>query len=184
MSFLADDLLEGRESGTRGYDIAANYVASQYALMHVKPAGDNGTYLQQVPLTAYRSANEGGVSFTGADGKSSALVFGEDYLPSAQARQAETSITAPLVFVGYGLVAPERGRDDYAGLDVKGKIVVMLSGAPSGLQTEIRAHYSNVNVKRAEAARRGAVGVLILPTTSSGSAARSRAASAATRNGG
>jgi Zn-dependent M28 family amino/carboxypeptidase len=167
MGFLADDLLEGRESGTRGYDIAAKYVASQYALMHVKPAGDNGSYLQQVPLTAYRAANEGGVSYTGADGKSGALVFGEDYLPSAQARQAETSITAPLVFVGYGVVAPERGRDDYAGLDVKGKIVVLLSGAPTGLQTEIRAHYSNVNVKRAEAARRGAVGVLILPTTSS-----------------
>jgi Zn-dependent M28 family amino/carboxypeptidase len=167
MSFLADDLLEGRESGTRGYDIAANYVASQYAVMGVKPAGDNGTYLQQVPLTAYRSANEGGVSYTGADGKSGALAFGEDYLPSAQARQAETSVTAPLVFVGYGIVAPERGRDDYAGLNVKGKIVVLLSGAPSGLQTEIRAHYSNTNVKRAEAARRGAVGVLTMPTTSS-----------------
>lgn len=167
MGFLADDLLEGREAGTRGYDIAARYVASQYALMHVKPAGDNGSYLQQVPLTAYRPANQGGVSYTGADGKSGALVFGEDYLPSAQARQAETSITAPLVFVGYGLVAPERGRDDYAGLDVRGKIVVVLSGAPSGLQTEIRAHYGNANVKRAEAARRGAVGVLTLPTTSS-----------------
>jgi hypothetical protein len=166
MAFLADDLLEGREAGTRGYDIAAQYVASQYALMHVKPAGDDGSYLQQVSLTAYRAANEGGVSYTGADGKSGALVFGEDYLPSAQARQAETSITAPLVFVGYGIVAPERGRDDYAGLDVKGKIVVVLSGAPSGLQTEIRAHYSNTNVKRAEAARRGAVGVLTLPTTS------------------
>jgi hypothetical protein len=161
MGFLADDLLEGREAGTRGYDIAANYVASQYALMHVKPAGDNGSYLQQVPLTAYRPANEGGVSYTGADGKSGALTFGEDYLPSAQARQAETSVTAPLVFVGYGIVAPERGRDDYAGLDVKGKIVVLLSGAPTGLQTEIRAHYSNTNVKRAEAAKRGAVGVLI-----------------------
>jgi len=167
MGFLADDLLEGRESGTRGYDIAAKYVASQYAVMGVKPAGDNGSYLQQVPLTAYRSANEGGVSFTGADGKSGALKFGDDYLPAAQPRQAETSITAPLVFVGYGVVAPERGRDDYAGLDVKGKIVVMLSGAPSGLQTEIRAHYSNVNVKRVEAAKRGAVGVLFMPTTSS-----------------
>ena len=166
MAFLADDLLEGREAGTRGYDIAAKYVASQYALMHVKPAGDDGSYLQQVPLTAFRPANEGGVSYTGADGKSGALVFGEDYLPTAQARQAETSITAPLVFVGYGIVAPERGRDDYAGLDVKGKIVVVLNGAPSGLQTEIRAHYSNTNVKRAEAARRGAVGVLTLPTTS------------------
>uniref|UniRef100_B0SZ64 Peptidase M28 n=1 Tax=Caulobacter sp. (strain K31) TaxID=366602 RepID=B0SZ64_CAUSK len=167
MSFLADDLLEGRESGTRGYDIAANYVASQYAVMGVKPAGDNGSYLQQVPLTAYRSVNEGGVSYTTADGKSGALTFGEDYLPSAQARQADTSVTAPLVFVGYGINAPERGRDDYAGLDVKGKIVVLLTGAPSGFQTEIRAHYSNTNVKRAEAARRGAVGVITLPTTSS-----------------
>lgn len=166
MSFLADDLLEGRESGTRGYDIAANYVASQYALMHVKPAGDNGAYLQQVPLTAYRSANEGGVSYTGADGKSGALTFGEDYLPSPQARQAETSVTAPLVFVGYGIVAPERGRDDYAGLDVKGKIVVILTGAPSGFQTEIRAHYGNATVKRTEAAKRGAVGTLTLPTSS------------------
>lgn len=166
MAFLADDLLEGREAGTRGYDIAAKYVASQYALMHVKPAGDDGSYLQQVPLTAYRAVNEGGVSYTGAGGKSGVLVFGEDYLPSAQARQAETRITAPLVFVGYGIVAPERGRDDYAGLDVKGKIVVVLNGAPSGLQTEIRAHYSNTNVKRAEAARRGAVGVLTLPTAS------------------
>ncbi|KRA68477.1 aminopeptidase [Caulobacter sp. Root656] len=166
MAFLADDLLEGREAGTRGYDIAARYVASQYALMHVKPAGDDGSYLQQVPLTAFRPANEGGVSYTGADSKSGALVFGEDYLPSAQARQAETRITAPLVFVGYGIVAPERGRDDYAGLDVKGKIVVVLNGAPSGLQTEIRAHYSNANVKRAEAAQRGAVGVLTLPTAS------------------
>lgn len=167
MSFLADDLLEGRESGTRGYDIAANYVASQYAVMGVKPAGDNGSYLQQVPLTAFRAASEGGVSYTGADGKSGALTFGEDYLPSAQARQAETSITAPLVFVGYGVVAPERGRDDYAGLDVKGKIVVVLNGAPSGFQTEIRAHYGNVNVKRVEAAKRGAVGVLTLPTNAS-----------------
>jgi Zn-dependent M28 family amino/carboxypeptidase len=167
MSFLADDLLEGREAGTRGYDIAANYVAAQYALMHVKPAGDNGSYLQQVPLTAYRAANEGGVSYTTADGKTGALTFGEDYLPAAQARLVDTSVTAPLVFVGYGINAPERGRDDYAGLDVKGKIVVLLNGAPTGFQTEIRAHYSNANVKRAEAARRGAVGVITLPTTTS-----------------
>ena len=166
VSFLADDLLEGRESGTRGYDIAAAYVASQYAVMGVKPAGDKGSYLQQVPLTAFRSVNEGGVSYTGADRKSGALTFGEDYLPAAVAQKAEVSITAPLVFVGYGVVAPERNRDDYAGLDVKGKIVVLLNGAPNGYQTEIRAHYSNTNVKRAEAAKRGAIGVMTLPTTS------------------
>jgi Zn-dependent M28 family amino/carboxypeptidase len=167
MTFLADDLMEGREAGTRGYDIAANYVASQYAQLGVKPAGDNGSYLQQVPLTASRSASEGGVSYTGADGKSGALTFGEDYLPAAQPSKTEVLLTAPLVFVGYGVVAPERGRDDYAGLDVKGKIVVILSGAPSGFQTEERAHYGNAGVKRVEAAKHGAVGVLTMPTTSS-----------------
>jgi Zn-dependent M28 family amino/carboxypeptidase len=167
MTFLADDLMEGREAGTRGYDIAANYVASQYAQLGVKPGGDNGSYLQQVPLTAYRAVSEGGVSYSGADGKSASLIFGEDYLPSAQAFKSEVSLTAPLVFVGYGVVAPERGRDDYAGLDVKGKIVVYLSGAPTSFQTEERAHYGNNTTKRVEAANRGAVGVIMMPTTSS-----------------
>ncbi|MGR4865801.1 M20/M25/M40 family metallo-hydrolase [Caulobacter sp. LARHSG274] len=166
MTFLADDLLEGREAGTRGYDIAANYVASQYAQLGVKPAGDGGGYLQQVPLTAFRAASEGGISYTGANGKSGSLTFGEDYLPSAQAAQAQLSLTAPLVFVGYGVNAPERGRDDYAGLDLKGKIAVFLNGAPSGFPTEERAHYASAATKRAEAASRGAVGALMMPTTS------------------
>lgn len=167
MTFLADDLMEGREAGTRGYDIAANYVASQYAQLGVKPGGDNGSYLQQVPLTAYRAVSEGAVSYSGAGGKSGSLIFGEDYLPSAQAFKSEVSLTAPLVFVGYGVVAPERGRDDYAGLDVKGKIVVYLSGAPTSFQTEERAHYGNNTTKRVEAANRGAVGAMVMPTTSS-----------------
>jgi Zn-dependent M28 family amino/carboxypeptidase len=167
MTFLADDAMEGREAGTRGYDIAANYVAAQYALLGVKPANGAGGYLQPVPMLAFKNASEGSIAITGADGKASPLVFGEDYLPSAQAQSPELSVTAPLAFVGFGVVAPERGRDDYAGLDVKGKIVVLLTGAPSAFQTEERAHYSNVNVKRAEAARRGAVGVIIMPTSGS-----------------
>ncbi len=171
MTFLADDAMEGREAGTRGYDIAANYVAAQYALLGVKPAGDKtaaGTsYQQHVPLLAYRPNGEGSVAITGPDGKETPLKYGEDYLPGAQAQAAELTVSAPLVFVGYGLVDAGRGRDDYAGLDVKGKIVVMLSGAPTAIQTEERAHFSNPNVKRLEAAKRGAVGVLIMPTTSS-----------------
>jgi Zn-dependent M28 family amino/carboxypeptidase len=167
MTFLADDALEGREAGTRGYDIAANYVAAQYALLGVKPAGDNGKYLQRVPLIAYRPAGEGAVAVTGADGASVALKYGEDYLPNAQAQAADVNVEAPLVFVGYGVVDPSRGRDDYAGLDVKGKIVVVLSGAPTSIQTEERAHFSNPNTKRAEAAKHGAIGVLTIPTTSS-----------------
>ncbi|MEP9827817.1 peptide-methionine (S)-S-oxide reductase, partial [Staphylococcus aureus] len=89
-----------------------------------------------------------------------------DYLPGAQAQAADLSVEAPLVFVGYGIVDPSRGRDDYAGLDVKGKIVVMLSGAPSSIQTEERAHFSNMNTKRAEAAKRLKTGTMkaqILP---------------------
>lgn len=166
MTFLADDAMEGREAGTRGFDIAANYVAAQYALLGVKPAGDNGNYLQHVPLLAYRPAGEGALTLTGADGKAVALKYGEDYLPGAQAQAAEVNLDAPLVFVGFGVVDPSRGRDDYAGLDVKGKIVVMLSGAPTAIQTEERAHFSNPNTKRVEAAKRGAIGVLTIPTTS------------------
>jgi len=166
MTFLADDALEGREAGTRGYDIAANYVAAQYALLGVKPAGDQGSYLQRVPLLAFRPAGEGAVTLTGADGATAPLKYGEDYLPVAQAQAAEVSLDAPLVFVGYGVVDPTRGRDDYAGLDVKGKIVVMMSGAPAAIQTEERAHLGSPNTKRVEAAKRGAIGVLTIPTTS------------------
>jgi Zn-dependent M28 family amino/carboxypeptidase len=170
MGFLADDALEGREAGTRGYDIAANYVAAQYALLGVKPAGDKGSYLQRVPLLAFRPSGEGAVTLTGvpqADGAAAvALKYGEDFLPVAQAQAADLTVEAPLVFVGFGVVDATRGRDDYAGLDVKGKIVVMLSGAPSSIQTEERAHLSSPNTKRTEAAKRGAIGVLTIPTTS------------------
>ena len=171
MTFLADDAMEGREAGTRGYDIAANYVAAQYALLGVKPAGDKLTtgvsYLQHVPLLAHRPATDGAVSVTGADGQSVALKYGEDYLPGSQAQAADVNVDAPLVFAGFGVVDPSRGRDDYAGLDVKGKVVVILTGAPTSIQTEERAHFSNPNTKRVEAAKRGAIGVLIIPTTSS-----------------
>jgi Zn-dependent M28 family amino/carboxypeptidase len=166
MTFLADDAMEGREAGTRGYDIAANYVAAQYALLGVKPGGDKGSYLQRVPLLAFRPSGEGAVTLTGADGAAVALKYGEDYLPNAQAQAADLSVEAPLVFVGFGVVDATRGRDDYAGLDVKGKIVVMLTGAPSSIQTEERAHLSSPNTKRTEAAKRGAIGVLTIPTTS------------------
>ena len=164
MTFLADDLMEGREAGTRGYDIAANYVASQYAQLGVKPGAEGGKYLQSVPMLAYRAAGEGAFTATGADGKPVEMKFGEDYLPSAQANAPDLTVKAPLVFVGYGVVAPKQGRDDYAGLDVKGKIVVILGGAPSGFQTEERAHYGNATVKRVEAANRGAVGMITLST--------------------
>ncbi|WP_346427392.1 M20/M25/M40 family metallo-hydrolase [Caulobacter sp. 17J65-9] len=164
VTFLADDRMLGRETGTPAYDLAATYVAAEFTKLGLKPAGDAGGYLQHVPLTAYRSAGQGEMTLTGADGKAVRLVYGDDYLPGADPRSAEVKLSAPVVFAGYGVVDPARGRDDFAGLDVKGKIVVFLEGAPKSFQTEERAHFSSLKVKRAAAAARGAVGVVFLPT--------------------
>ena len=161
MAFLADDALEGREAGTRGYDVAARYVASEFAQLGLKPAGGNGSYLQPVPLMGYRAVGDGEITLKGA-GAPVKLVSAEDFYPGATPLQPDVRLSAPLVFAGYGLVAPERGRDDYAGLDVRGKIVVVLDGAPTAIQTEERAHYRSAALKRAEAAKRGAAGILLV----------------------
>ncbi|HEY8572236.1 M28 family metallopeptidase [Phenylobacterium sp.] len=167
MAFLASDLLEGREAGSRGYDIAAEYAAAEFRKLGLKPAGDGGTYFQRVPMVSYRAADKGQFVLKGADGRSIEMVWGEDQVVSRNAAQAETRVSAPLVFVGYGVVAPERGRDDYAGLDVRGKIVVALDGAPRGYQTEERAYYRSGRTKRLEAEKRGAVGFISVETPTS-----------------
>ena len=163
MTFLSSDLLEGRDSGSRGFDIAADYVASQFRQLGLTPAGDKGTFFQHVPLWASRPTSKGSVVLKGAAGDV-ALAFGEDYFPGRTPVAGETHVSAPLVFVGYGVVAPEHGRDDYKGLDVAGRIVVALSGAPAGLQTEERAYYANGRTKRREAGKHGAVGFITLET--------------------
>lgn len=163
MAFLASDLLEGRDAGSRGFDIAAEYVASQFRQLGLTPAGDNGTFFQHVPLWASRPTDKGAVVLKGPADEV-ALVFGEDYFPGRAPVAGETRVSAPMVFVGYGVVAPEHGRDDYKDIDAKGKIVVALSGAPTGLQTEERAYYANGRTKRREAARRGAIGFISLET--------------------
>jgi Zn-dependent M28 family amino/carboxypeptidase len=164
MAFLASDLLEGREAGTRGYDIAASYSAAQFAQLGLKPAGDDGTFFQNTPMVSYRSADQGEVLLAHGKGSETALVAGQDFMVSSNPSQAELKVSAPVVFVGYGLVAPERGRDDYKGLDVRGKIVVALDGAPRSFQSEERAYYRSGRTKRLEAEKRGAVGLISLYT--------------------
>jgi len=159
VTFLASDLLQGREAGSPGYDIAANYVASQFAQLGLKPGG-GGSYFQAVPLLAARPADEGRFVLRGKDGAEVPLVFGEDVIVGRPFGPAERKVAAPMVFVGFGVVAPEHKRDDYKGLDVKGKVVVVLQGAPASFQTEERAYYANGRTKRAEAAARGAVGMI------------------------
>jgi hypothetical protein len=162
MAFLASDRLKGREAGTPEYDMAANYVARQMKQIGLTPLGDKGSYFQHVPLLAYRTKDQGAITLRGAAAPT--LVFGKDYLVGGDPLATTVDVDAPLVFVGYGLVAREHHRDDYAGLDVKGKIVVALSGAPKFLQTEERAYYRSGKVKLAAAQARGAAGFISVST--------------------
>ena len=162
VGFLASDEMKGREAGTPEYDIAARYVAAQFETMGLKPAGLNG-YSQPVPLVLSRTVDEGSFALT-VNGKTQNLAFGTDYLPGGSTAIPDLAREAPLVFAGYGVVSPQFKRDDYRGLDVRGKIVVLLAGAPATIPTEERAHYGNGFTKLAVAGAKGAVGILTVYT--------------------
>jgi len=166
MRYLADDALLGREAGTEGYDKAANYVANTFAQLGLKPAGDNGTYFQEVRLKrAYRDASAATLLAKNSDGDIIPMSAEEDFAIGASVSQAQSEISAPVVFAGFGIVAPKEGRNDYAGLDVKGKIVATLARTPSGIEPEERAFYGSRKGK--EASDRGAIGVISLETITS-----------------
>ena len=161
VEFLADDLLEGRLAGTRGYDIAAAYVASELAQAGVAPAGADGGWLQPVPLVeslALLPASR--LVLRPARGAAIALAPGKDFLPVASLDQAKVRASAPAVFVGFGVSAPEQGYDDLAGIDLAGKVAVVFGGAPSHFTPEVRAHYSSGPTKTKSLVDRGAVGIV------------------------
>ena len=163
VGFLASDEMKGREAGTPEYDIAARYVAAQFETMGLKPAGAKDSFIQPVPLVTFRAADKGSITLING-ATETPLEFGVDYLPGTTPLAPELTLAAPLVFAGFGVAAPSFKRDDYAGIDVKGKIVVLLAGAPSSLPTEERAHYANIVSKREIAAKRGAVGIILVDT--------------------
>jgi hypothetical protein len=163
--FLASDAMRGREAGSPEYDIAAQYVAAQFYAAGLRPAGDEGGYLQKVPLTTYRPADRGNFVLTRAGRPPLRLLFGEDYSPAADPTARVTAIDAPVAFVGYGIVDPQARHDDYAGVDVRGKIVVYFAGAPDSFPSEVRAHFSGGSAKQAIAAERGALGTLTIDRT-------------------
>jgi Zn-dependent M28 family amino/carboxypeptidase len=160
--FLADDAREGREAGSRGYQAAADYVSTRMAEIGLEPAGIDG-WFQQVPLRANTPVLESAAfAVTNADGEAVDLTHLEDFRVFVSADQTEMDITAPAVFIGFGVHAPDQGHDDYAGLDVKGKIVVYIGGAPDRFDSEQRAHYSSGGGKADAAAKHGAVGIVSL----------------------
>lgn len=165
MRFLADDLLEGRGTGTRGQEIAAHYVAAQFEAFGLEPAGAaHDSFFQPVPfreITTDPARCEASIT---RNGKTARLKWGEDFLSGGDALRPDISVEAPLVFVGFGVVNPGRDYDSYKGVDVKGKIIVLLPGAPPDFPANERAHFASTLEKSRQAVAHGAVGIISLWT--------------------
>src|SRR6202522_3195721 len=168
--YLSHDLLEGRGTGQRGGDIAAEYMGTQFAEYGLKPAGDNGSYLQKVPLVGITTLPETRFSLVPKQGSAINLKPLDDYVAYDQTQQTQSDVSADIVFVGYGIEAPEYNWDDYKGVDVKGKVLLMLVNEPPSDDPKFFAgkaltYYGRWVYKYEEAARKGAVGAILIHHT-------------------
>jgi Zn-dependent M28 family amino/carboxypeptidase len=165
--FLSHDLLEGRGTGQRGGDIAAEYIATQFAEYGLKPAGDNGSYLQKVPLVGITTLPQTQFSLVPKQSAAMNLKPLDEYVAFDQTQQSQSDVDAEIVYVGYGIEAPEYNWDDYKGIDVRGKVLLMLvneppSDDPRFFKGKALTYYGRWTYKYEEAARRGAVGVILI----------------------
>ncbi len=165
--FLADDLLEGRGTGARGGDITAKYIATQFALDGLKPAGDDGGYLQRVDFTGVQTLPGTTATWQAQQGNAHELKLGADFVIGNQSQTDNVDIDAPIVFVGYGIEAPEDRWNDFKGVDVKGKMLLVIvneppSKDPKFFNAEALTYYGRWTYKFEEAARKGAAGALII----------------------
>jgi Zn-dependent M28 family amino/carboxypeptidase len=165
--FLSLDLLEGRGTGQRGGDIAAEYMATQFAQYGLKPAGDNGTFLQKVPLVGITATPQTTFSLAGPRGDATNLKFLDDYVAYDQTQQASSDVDAEIVYVGYGIEAPEYNWDDYKSIDVRGKILLMLVNEPPSdevnfFKGKALTYYGRWTYKYEHAASKGAAGVILI----------------------
>src|ERR1700677_4959319 len=165
--FLSHDLLEGRGTGQHGGDIAAEYIATQFAEYGLKPAGDNGSYLQKVPLVGITTLPETRFSLLPKQGAAMNLQPLDEYVAYDQTQQSQSDVDTDIVYVGYGIEAPEYNWDDYKGADVRGKVLLMLvneppSDDPKFFKGKALTYYGRWTYKYEEAARKGAVGVILV----------------------
>jgi Zn-dependent M28 family amino/carboxypeptidase len=169
--FLSDDLLEGRAPGTRGGELAAAYLASQLALLGVEPGGEDGTYFQKVPLlgltTDLAKSSAAIRKPAAAGGDLLPLTLQEDFVAADEVQREEGTTDAEIVFCGYGIVAPEQGWDDFKGVDLKGKVMLVVVNDPPSEDPKVfggkgLTYYGRWTYKYEEAARRGAAGCVII----------------------
>jgi Zn-dependent M28 family amino/carboxypeptidase len=168
--YLSHDLLEGRGTGQRGGDIAAEYIATQFAEYGLKPAGDHGTYMQKVPLVGITTLAETQFALVPKQGEAMNLKPLDEYVAYDQTQQPQSDLDADIVFVGYGIEAAEYNWDDYKGLDVRGKVLLMLVNEPPSddakfFKGKALTYYGRWTYKYEEAARKGAVGVILVHQT-------------------
>ncbi|HEY6766555.1 MAG TPA: M28 family peptidase [Candidatus Sulfotelmatobacter sp.] len=165
--FLSNDLLEGRGTGQRGGEIAAEYIATQFAEYGLKPAGDNGSYFQKVPLVGITTLPSTHFSFVPKQAPAIDLKPLDEYVAYDQTQQGESDVDAEIIYVGYGIDAPEYQWDDYKGVDVRGKILLMLvneppSDDPAFFKGKALTYYGRWTYKYEEAIRKGAIGVILI----------------------
>jgi Zn-dependent M28 family amino/carboxypeptidase len=168
VQFLASDLLEGRAVATRGGELAAEYLASQLAVIGAKPAGENGTWYQRVPLVGVEPLPTSTLRLTGA-GKNLNLRWLDEFVGYTLAQKELSALNADVVFAGHGITAPEYNWDDYRGVDVRGRVVVVFTGEPPSedpafFTGKALTYYGRWSYKYEEATRRGAVGCIIVHT--------------------
>jgi Zn-dependent M28 family amino/carboxypeptidase len=167
VKFLASDLLEGRGTGQRGGEIAAEYIATQFALYGLKPAGENGTYFQEVPMVGVKTLGETSFNLVTTNFEAITLKNLEDFVTNNESRAEAAYIDAPIVFVGYGIKAPEYDWDDYKGTDLKGKVALLFVNEPASddpkfFKGKSLTYYGGSTYKFEETARRGAIATLII----------------------
>ena len=168
--FLASDLLEGRGPATRGDELAQAYIAAQFESFGLEPGAPDGTYIQKVEIVGIKSKAPETVQFK--KGAASISIGKQDFVAFSGVEESTSGFeNAELVFVGYGIVAPEYGWDDYKGLDVKGKVLVMMNNDPEDdpalFGGRTRLYYGRWDYKYEIAAAKGAIGAIIIHTTPS-----------------
>jgi Zn-dependent M28 family amino/carboxypeptidase len=170
VKYLSSDELEGRGTGQKGGDVAANWIAEQFKSYGLKPAGPNGSYFQDVPMVGVRSLAATTFAFVPANGAPVELKNLDDYVTSNETQTESADVDAPIVFVGYGITSPENKWDDYKGYDLRGKVALLFvsepeSNDPNFFKGKALTYNGRWTYKFEETARRGALATLVIHRT-------------------